>query len=573
MNRFCKFVIALCLSLWAHNAYAQPPGKSVSETTTTKLGSISGRVLADGQPVMNASVTVTRVNATTASRFVPTNDNGDFEAKGLEAGIYRVRAAAPDYVATLNDSGEETYYRVGDSILLTMTKGGIITGKVTGANDEPVVAVRVRALMIRDSEGKTAIGGDGTNDRLTDDRGIYRIFGLRPGTYVVYAGGRGSSGYGVNAFDNDAPTYAPSSTRDTAAEISLGTAEEKTVDIHYRGEAGHSISGNATASANHNSPWISINLTRVVDGAADVKFSTHQNSTTKGFEFQGIADGEYLIWAQYSRTSGDSVISEPRRLTVKGADVTGIDLITKPLASVAGEFVLERSKFESCKGKPPAFDETVVAIQRKPKTSEKDLSELPLFSSAQATPDASGHFVVRNLWSGAYDLEVRFFSRYWYLRSIKPPSSSAASRTTETNSGSANRLSLKAGDSVSGIKITLAEGAASLAGQMQSPKDQTPKTASFVYLVPAEKDAADDALRFFTAEIEADGSFVLDNLPPGRYWSIVKTPTDKDPKSIKTLRIADAVEMRAKLRAEAEAARHELELHDCQKLSDYKLLP
>jgi hypothetical protein len=573
VNLFFKFVIVLCLSLWAHYAYAQPPGKSVAQTATTKLGSITGRVLADGQAVMNASVTVTRVNATTASRYVPTNDNGDFEAKDLDAGIYRVRASAPGYVATLNDSAEDTYYRVGDSILLTMTKGGVISGKVTGANDEPVIAVRVRALMIRDSEGKTAIGGDATNDRLTDDRGIYRIFGLRPGTYVVYAGGRGSSGYGVNAFDNDAPTYAPSSTRDTAAEISLGSAEEKTVDIHYRGEAGHSISGNATAPANPNSPWISINLTRVVDGAADVKFSTHQNSTPKGFEFQGIADGEYLIWAQYSRTGGDAVVSEPRRVTVKGADVTGIDLTTKPLATVAGEFVLERSKIESCKGKPPAFDETVVAIQRKPKTPEKDWPELPLFSSAQATPDTSGRFVLRNLWSGAYDLEVRFFSRYWYLRSIKYPSSSAASRSAETNGASGNHLSLKAGDGFNGIKITLAEGAASLAGQIKLPKDQLPKATSFIYLVPAEKDAADDALRFFTAEIEADGSFALDNLPPGRYWSIVKTPSDKDPKSIKTLRIADAVEMRAKLRTEAEAARHELELHDCQKLADYQLFP
>jgi hypothetical protein len=573
VNRIFKFTLVLAVALMAQQAHAQPTPKRDSETATTKLGSITGRVLADGQAVINASITVTGLNATIAARFVATNDNGDFEAKGLDAGVYRVRVAAPGYVPVLSNSDQETYYRVGDSVLLTMAKGGVFTGKVLGTNDEPVVGVRVRAMMIRDGEGKAATEVDVNIDRLTDDRGIYRIFGLPPGTYVVYAGGRGSSGYGVNGFDNDAPTYAPSSTRDTAAEVSVSSGEEKTIDIHYRGDTGHSVSGAAIVSTNPNSPWITISITRLIDGAPDVKFSTNQNSGAKGFEFQGVGDGEYLIWARYTTASGEVVVSEPRRITVKGANVTGIELTAKPLATVAGQLVLEQSTIETCKGKRPLlFDETVVAVQRKQKSSAKEVPELPAYGSAQIVADKSGNFVLRNLGPGLYDLEVRTFARYWYLRSMTQPTAAATSKDPATIDAARNLLALKSGDRVTGVKITLAEGAASLGGQLESSKEEKTSAKIFVYLVPAEKDATDNVLRFFSANVESDGSFAFSNLAPGRYWVLAKTPSEKDPTSVRTLRLPDAADARAKLRREAEAAKHELELKDCQNTTGYKLV-
>ena len=574
MTRIAKFTLVLAVALMTQHAHAQPAPKRESETATTKLGSVTGRVLAEGQAVINASITVTGVNATTAARFVATNDNGDFEARGLDAGLYRVRVAAPGYVPVPSNSDQETYYRVGDSILLTMAKGGVITGKVLSANDEPIVGVRVRAMMIREGEGKAASEVEVNLDRLTDDRGIYRIFGLRPGTYVVYTGGRGSSGYGVNGFDNDAPTYAPSSTRDTAAEVSVASGEEKTIDIHYRGDTGHSVSGNAIVPATLNSFWITISLTRLIDGAPDAKFSMYQNSGAKGFEFQGVADGEYLIWARYAPNSGDVVVSEARHITVKGANVTGIELTAKPLATVAGQFKLEPSTIATCKGKRALlFDETVVAVQRRQKSTAKEVPELPAYSSAQIVPDKSGNFVLRNLGPGLYDFDVRLFARYWYLHSITQPTAAAASKDPATIDTARNLLAVSSGERVTGVKITLAEGAASLAGQLESPKEEKTPAKMFVYLVPAEKDATNNVLRFFSANVESDGSFAFNNLAPGRYWILARTANEKDPISVRSLRLPDAAEARTKLLREAEAARHELELKDCQNMTDYKLLP
>jgi hypothetical protein len=572
VNCVSKFALIFAATLMAQPIHAQSTPKPTPETAMTKLGSITGRVLVDGQAGINASVAVTRVNATTASRFVPTNDNGDFEAKGLDAGVYRIGVTAPGYV-TLTSSDQETYYRVGDSVTVTMLKGGVITGKVLGADDEPVVAVRVRAIRIRDESGKSVITPDLNFDRLTDDRGIYRVFGLRPGTYVVSAGGRGSSEYGINGYDHDVPIYAPSSTRDTAAQISLGSGEEKTIDIHYRREAGHVVSGNATAPAGPNSPWISINLARLIDGAPDVKMSTYQNAGAKGFEFSGVADGEYLIWAQYAPTTGDPFASEPRRITVKGADVTGIELTAKPLATVAGEFVLVPSTAESCKGKrQPSFDQTVIAIQRKPKTSTKEEPELPSYGAGRVTADKSGNFVLRGLAPGQYGLEVRFFARYWYLQSITQRASAISKETTNQTSDLARSWLTLRREGASGVKVTLAEGAAAVAGQVEKPDNQPLPASLFVYLVPAEKDKADDVLRYSAVRVDADGSFALDQVTPGRYWLITKVAADNNLAGIKDLRSPAGDEARAKLRREAESAKSEVELKPCQNVIGYKLL-
>src|SRR6185503_6124494 len=115
------------------------------------------------------------------------------------------------------------------------------TGTVTNSLGEPVIAVRVRATMVRDPRGETPRSLF-TTEQPTDDRGIYRIYGLRPGTYIVSAGGTGFAP-SFNPYESDVPTFAPSSTRDTAAEVVVRSGEDSTIDIRYRGEPGHTISG------------------------------------------------------------------------------------------------------------------------------------------------------------------------------------------------------------------------------------------------------------------------------------------------------------------------------------------
>ncbi|HWP55175.1 MAG TPA: hypothetical protein VN476_13680, partial [Pyrinomonadaceae bacterium] len=312
-------------------------------------------------------------------------------------------------------------------------------------------------------------------------------------------------------------------------------------------------------------------LARLVDGAPDVRLSTSQNTGARGFEFNGVADGEYLIWAQYAPTQSETLLSEPKRITVKAADVTGIELSTKPLATVAGELILESSKLEACKEKRrPVFHETLITIERKQKGTPKEPPQLPLYRTAQGVPDSNGKFLLRNLGAGQYRLDVRFFARYWFLRSITARAATAAPATPASDAAQ-SWLALKTGDRLTGVKVTLSEGAASLNGKVEPARDEKLPPQLSVYLLPAEKDSSNDVLRFFSARIEADGAFTFDHLPPGRYRALAKARAENEPPGTADLRLPDAADTRLKLRREAEAARFEVELQPCQNVSDYHL--
>src|SRR5688572_16977290 len=85
---------------------------------------------------------------------------------------------------------------------------GVITGKVTTLTGEPMVGVRVSAVMVKDLNGNPERRQFGGRPRFTDDRGVYRIYGLRPGIYVVYARGDVTSSP-ISPYEGYAPTYHP----------------------------------------------------------------------------------------------------------------------------------------------------------------------------------------------------------------------------------------------------------------------------------------------------------------------------------------------------------------------------
>ncbi|PYS61925.1 MAG: hypothetical protein DMF76_09900, partial [Acidobacteria bacterium] len=505
-----------------------------NSTDATKTGKISGHVVNDaGQPLADALVSIRTYGGGGPGRTATTDSEGKFEVSGLEPVAYLMSASFPGYVPAPRDPDVNPigYYRVGDSVSLAMIKGGVITGTVTRSSGEPVT---------------------------TDDRGVYRIYGLAMGTYVVAAGGGYNSPYNINAYGTDVPTYAPSSTRDGATEISVRYGEETTnVDIRYRGEAGHAVSGTASSSVMVDQPTgFNLTLTSVFNGESQAGYSSVQPPGGRGFSFYGVADGDYDVIAQSSISGRELVFSDARRITVKGADISGLELITKPLASITGHVVLEETKAPECKGKRrPLFGETLVTPWHNEKTAAKDQPQFLWGLGGPTLPDKQGEFTLRNLAPGQYRFITRPMAKYWYLKSISWPSSATtAARAAPTNRPSdaaRNWTTLKSGDRFSGLTITLAEGAASLRGQIDLAENQKLPSRLFVYLVPGEREKADDVLRFFASIVSADGSFALSNLPPGRYGVIAQAASENDSNVLSKLRLPDEAEARTKLLRDA----------------------
>jgi hypothetical protein len=191
-------------------------------TNVSKTGSITGRVVTEsGEPLADALVSL-RGYTSRENYNAITDRDGKFRFSGLSPIVYLASASSPAYTAAPRDpdSTQSTSYRIGDVINLVMIKGGVITGTVTNSDGDPIVGLRVRAQMILDGDGQKSRYGASLRERTTDDRGNYRIYGLPTGTYLVFAGG------GFGAYEGDAPTYAPSSVRDTASEISVRAGEE-----------------------------------------------------------------------------------------------------------------------------------------------------------------------------------------------------------------------------------------------------------------------------------------------------------------------------------------------------------
>jgi hypothetical protein len=543
---------------------AQQPSatpKKVNEPTT---GVIEGKVVTEnGQPLAGAALFVRAVNSFAGSRTTTSDVDGNFRVNGLEPALYTITGNAPAYTTVTNDLVGPNFYRIGDTVRLEMIRGGAITGTVTNAAGEPVIAVRVRATLIRDARGETPnIMSFTVNEQSTDDRGIYRIYGLRPGTYIVSAGGAGFSP-SFNPYESDVPTFAPSSTRDTATEVVVRSAEDSTIDIRYRGEPGHVISGTTKFSGSNGA---SISLVQVGNPAPVA--TTYQPVGARGFSFSGLGDGDYDVIAQEVTSNPTTAtipifaVSEPKRVSVKGADVTGIELTTRSLGSISGKILMESSKVPECQGKrPPLLAETIVRLERPGKEPEKnDWLYARVFASS-ASPDASGVFTLRNMLPGRYRFEPHFYARYWYLQSMTTTTGTPKPQKIDA---AANWTSVKSGEQVTSLIITLAQGAASIRGRLMA--DGAP-TAMSIVLMPAEPDKVDDVLRYFVSGVSADLTFSFNNLPPGKYLAVIET----QPPSLTGLRQPEGAPARTKLRRAAEAKKNEIELKPCQNLTDYQL--
>ncbi len=297
-------LILLCAAL-ARMAFAQqPPARTASADQTGRRlkreGVITGRVIGpDGQPMADARVFAYQIGKRLGSGHSATvDDDGNFKMVGLSPTAYVFHARAPGYVFA-DLPIEDSVHRIGENVTIRMVKGGVITGRVTDETGEPLVGVTVRPHRLRDPEGSPAISSVESLDLgvgNTDDRGIYRVFGLRPGVYIVSIGGQ--------VYDeqvrNDAPTYYPSATRDTATEINLRAGEEVSgVDIRHRGDRGRAVSGVVTGEV-ESSPQLRAHLVPAEAKGEDdvIRYAEADVRGDGSFEFKHVAPDKYLLHAR-----------------------------------------------------------------------------------------------------------------------------------------------------------------------------------------------------------------------------------------------------------------------------------
>jgi hypothetical protein len=550
-------LVAACLPALVAGQTAKPKSGEAARRA------ISGRVVFDnGRPVPNAEVSAVPVGDTAGNRRTAATDAaGEFIIPDLPPRAYRVSAWAPAYV--MPDAGpgaSPTYYRPGSTLTLTLVKGGVITGTVTSATGEPLVGRVVRAVSSGARPGGPfdARGGE----TATDDRGIYRMYSLTPGTYLVYVANSHGQPQGF-PFEDDVPTYYPSATRDAAAEVTVNAGDEVTgIDIRDRGAKGRAVSGAVSAGPIGAGQFGTVvSLARPGGATLDTTFTFGAGSTP--FAFYGVPDGEYDVVAEAWDPKEGRYTSEPKRVAVRGADVTGVNLTLLALGSIEGRLVVDPAPGEGrpagCeKAQPGAATEAVVRARRDLRDAAP--AQASDWETPETAPDEKGAFTIKGLRAGVHRIDARLPSDDWYVRAVTTPATGAAKAQVDA---ARDGLRLTAGQKLDGVTVAVAIGAAGVSGKVAAPEGQRLPAPLAIHLVPADPADADDVLRYPEAVVAQDGSFELKHVPPGKYRLLARAaPSDE---SRPPRPAAWDRRERAKLRAEAEAAGQEVELAPCQR--------
>ena len=520
--------------LHSQNPPPRDPAQLLSPAGTAV---ISGVVVdADNKPMRQVAVRIE--GDPRASRTVMTDDAGRFAFTRVPAGEFFLRAKKPAYPEV--SYGAKRPGRAGvrlqikdgariDNIVLKMERGAVLTGTVVNDRGQPVPDVSVTAYRVYtglDGTFSTSSVSFGSTFPKTDDRGVYRFYGLPAGEYIVgtspFFGSVSSARVPTDEEIREAfaraqqaalnpteaarprPTRAESQQMDytpvyypdapnavDATRIRVSAGEERAeLDLRLTLRPTAAISGRVTNLGDAKSVEMLL-----VTRAQGSTLHTGANAD-HSFNFRGLPAGDYTVAA---RTNGPQPLIASADITLNGRDVDGVNLDLAPPAAFPGKVVVNASTLP-----PPVFSQIRISVSP---TTPRGFG-----ISASATPAADGTFILQGMLPGTYQI----------VTSVIGVSGGAVPFTmVSTFMGDRDvtdvPVVITAGALLAPLTITLSDTASELSGQLTLP-DGKPATDYYVIAVAADQRYwLWNTRRIKSARPNAGGRYVFSGLPPGIY--------------------------------------------------------
>ena len=554
---------------------------------TQKAALLAGRVIdaaTDARPVRRAIVTVSGVTIP-AGRSAVTDDEGRFGFSGLEPGDYTVKAVRPAYLA--NAFGATRPGRAGIPVTLVagqqvtdvtvvMPRGSAIEGVLRDIAGDTAPGMRVEAIrLFRNALGER---GERAGVAFTDDRGIYRIFGLPQGDYVLVAtpatvvGGLGEIGAPTEA-EVDAifarlqrggaaaapaanpalpskPTEPPAaaSTRRgystpatyypgvissaDAVRLTLGPGDERTgVDFGMKLGSAATVSG-TLVSQMQPLPSLTVQIRPfgpelpVFGGSISAAPSVTHNRGDGTFRIANVPPGRYRIVARSIGAPGApaGTIASGGALPPPGADggpvlwaETDIQVTGDDLAGVT--LTLHSApRFAGRLAVGAASSKPPLPastrIQLEPVTPPHEPSN-GLTAALTAPVRPDGTFEFAAVIPGAYRMTV-MTAPGWWARSADWASRDLLDELIQVRS-----------DSITGVSVTLSDRRPAITGTLSTPAGR-PASGYFVVAFPAERTSWRwPSRRIVSTRPATNGVFELQDLAPGEYRLVVLTDLEQ----------------------------------------------
>ncbi len=442
---------------------------------------VEGRVwdvtAAEREPLANVRILLLAREPRSLLGLTRTDAEGRFAFEGESIGEVRLEFERNGFVPTGGDD-----YRNADCqtecgpFELEMIRAGVIHGILTDDLGEPVIASRV-FLFCEGVERPQA-------SAVTDDRGIYRLSGLRPGSACrvdAMQGSRRSAGAELEA---------------SPVEVEIEAGMNRSIPIVMRRAASVSLRVTGTVQG-----------VQLGEGGRAMLFaSSGFGRGRRGgirrlelkqdgvFEIDDLRPGEYSFRLQ--------IVGGPRRgeNVFLGRSEIRANLEGLVLSPQAPWRFSGRVEFDS-----PAPDERIVIFLRgdDPRTGAVLQARAPEFAFDMQRPDAA---------PGSYHADLR--SEDWFIREVEANGKTYPPEAVELDEAAAATLVFR-----------LSSEFASIQGRVKADASGAPAAH---YRVALRAPDGADARLFRSVQTDQQGRFRFDDVRPGRYriaaWDGVGEP-------------------------------------------------
>lgn len=545
----------------------QPAGTASISGTVTVSGS--------GQPARKARVSLTGAGLR-SGRTTIADDAGRFVFVALPAGRYTVRVSKPGHVNVSygqrrpDSPGTPIPVNEGQrlEIQLQLPRGGVITGTVLDEHGEAIPGTPVRVLRYAMQSGQRTLQQAGSGS--TDDRGIYRIYGLQPGDYIVAATPRNTTNFPqiaalqaemaalrdrveaaapVNAaaarlraerlavgweslLPTDdavagyAPVYYPGTTAPAgAATVTVGVGEEKVgVDFSLQLVPVARVEGVVASTAGEAAQNIQVTLVNLGDALPGVGSGSARPDDAGRFSIPNVAPGQYLVVARGTigaRGRGGRGRGQLAQLAGRGpgaagrAEADAVRLWAMTEVSVDGQnvsnLVLTLQPGTTMTGRlvfegTAAVPSDLSQVRVTAQPADPSGPARALAAPAPGVVDANGRFRINSVVPGRYRITAAGSLQGWTLASSTISGQDTLDSPVEVKD-----------QPIGGAVLTFTDRRTEITGTIVNEQGQ-PAPDYTVVVYPADREFwTPGSRRISTARPGIDGRFTFRNLPPGDY--------------------------------------------------------
>ena len=533
-----RFLVAIAVM-----TVASIPGAAqrAAQGTAEISGTVTMTTGAPPTPLARVLVTISG-ESLKPSRTAITDDQGRYALRDLPPGKITIVAARPPYVKTAFGAKrpgrpgtpiELAAGQIVSNVTIRLARGAAITGLVRHPDGEVAPGITIVAVPLDKQDGSPGATA------ATDDRGVYRLFGLAPGNYIVKASPservtagatqvsdaqmdeilaalqrrfRGAgSGFTApaqppgarssvevparGAMYSSAPVYYPGTPDpDQAETFSLAEGEERVAaDMELQLVRASTIQGRITNAGGALPASTQVTLTRAgLRGRATrsvIPDATARPDASGAFRFTAVVAGQYRMLARAMWPGGVSWAATD--ITVGDDDLAAVALTLQPGLKLTGRV---------------AFDARTLT---RPQNVQLRLTEpgRPSGFARSGVARADGAFEISGLIPGVYTVTSPLSESGWWLRSFVIDGRDMLDFPLEIG---------RNGD-VSGAVATFTDRRTELSGTLQGAPN-VPASDYVVVVFAADRTFwTPGSRRVRLTPPGLDGRFTFRDLPPGDY--------------------------------------------------------